>query len=343
MKRLLVLLVTVAMAIAMVGVVPAGAGEDTTVCLVADTSGFEDGSFNELALEGAERARHRLHVDIDAREPAELSDIPLILDELVVSGHCDLIIGVGFLVGGPMEDYIVAYPDQRFATIDHAYFPPYPNAAGLLFRVDQAAFLAGYVAAGLNETGTIGTYGGADILPVLMFMDGYDLGAMYHNATHGTSIAVLRELLDFQFVDPDLGYDTTIDLFDQGADTVFAVAGPTGLGSLDAAADRKALGDRVFVIEPDFDHFTIERDPSRILLTSVLKNIDVAVYNNIAALVDGSWPTGWVWEDLESGGVDIAPFHKTRNQVSGQLNHDLKGLRDGIIDGTIPTLPYPLP
>jgi basic membrane protein A len=181
-------------------------------------------------------------------------------------------------------------------------------------------------------------------------MDGYALGAEYFNARHGATVEVLGWdpwtqtglLLDWEFGNLPLGYATTMGLFDSGADTVFAVAGPTGLGSLAAAADRKAAGEVVRVIEPDFDWFILDRDPSRVLLTSVVKNVDVAVYNNIHALVTGTWTPGWTWEDLASGGVDLAPFHKTHNQVRG-IARELRMLRAGIIDGSIDTLPYGLP
>jgi basic membrane protein A len=149
------------MAIGVIAGVPVSAGAaDETVCLVADTSGFDDGSFNELALKGLERADRRLGIVADAREPAIEGDIPIILDELVVSGHCDLIIGVGFIVGGYMEPLVPSYPDQRFAVVDSVFSMPYSNVAALLFRADQASFLAGYVAARISATGAIGVYGG---------------------------------------------------------------------------------------------------------------------------------------------------------------------------------------
>ena len=178
-------------------------------------------------------------------------------------------------------------------------------------------------------------------------MDGYALGVRYFNEQNDATVEVLGWdpdtraglLLDFEFNNPDLGRTVTLDLFDQGADTVFAVAGGTGLGSLDAAAERKAAGDRVRVIESDFDSYYVYGDPARVLLTSVLKNTDVAVFNTIRSLVTHTWQPRPVWEDLGSGGVDIAPFHKTNNQVPGFLKNDLRAIRVGIVDGTIPTLP----
>ena len=105
------------------------------------------------------------------------------------------------------------------------------------------------------------------------------------------------------------------------------------------AIDRKAAGESVRVIGPDFDWAETFGDPDRVILTSAVKSPGVAVFNQIAALVDGTWTAGEVLEGLESGGVDIAPFHQLNRAVPGFLKNDLKSIRAGIIDGTIPTTP----
>ena len=348
MRKILVVLTTCAALLAVVGTAPAEAGHGVagTVCLVADQSGFDD-EFNAGALAGLERASGKLHVETRAEAAQVDDDLPFIIESFVDSGQCDLIIGVGFIVGLALEPFAAVHTDQRFAVVDFSYGGQFANASELLFQVDQAAFLAGYVAAGISETGKVGVYGGANIFPVTLFMDGYALGVDHYNQVSGSDVEILGwdpetrsgRLLDFEFQNPELGRTVTLELFDEGADTVFAVAGRTGEGSLQAAAERKAAGDDVRVIQPDFDWFDEYGDPARILLTSVIKDTDVAVFNTIEALVDGSWQPGMVWEDLASDGVDIAPFHKTANQVPGFLKNDLEAIRSGISNGTIPTLP----
>jgi basic membrane protein A len=177
-------------------------------------------------------------------------------------------------------------------------------------------------------------------------MDGYALGADYYNAQYGTSVEVLgwdpdlqTGLFTFDFSNPAAGQAMTSDLYDLGADTVFPVAGVTGFGALDEAALRKAGGETVRVIGVDYDWYEAFGDPDRVILTSVVKNYGPAVFNQIEALVNGTWHSGFVVEGLESGSVDIAKFHKLKRDVPAFIRKDLKGIREGIIDGSIPTIP----
>lgn len=350
MRKLVIALFASSLLVATIGgpsVAASGRGRDPNgkVCLVADQDGFVGIAADARA--GLERADRRIGVATAARAARTEADIPAIVESFVESGRCDLIIGVGFIVGFAMEPFVAANPHQRFAVVDLAYANRYDNVAEILFQVDEAAFLAGYVAARISDTDKVGVYGGANIVPVTLFMDGYALGVHYHNQRNGDDVEVLGWdpetrsgiLLDFEFDNPELGRSVAEGLFDQGADTVFPVAGRTSLGSLDAAIDRKRAGHDVRVIGPDFDWFRRYGDPARVVLTSVVKQAGVAVYHNIEALVDGTWQAGPIWEDLASDGVDIAPFHRTNRQVPGPVRRELRVIRSGIIDGSIPTLP----
>ena len=145
MRRLVVVLAAVSMLVAVVAIPSAGASHDVngTVCLVADQGGFDDGGFNAGALAGLERAGRRLHVATRAVAADAETELPGIIGSFVDSGECDLIVGVGFRVGGAMEPFVVANSGQRFAVVDFAYETSYENVAELLFRADQAAFMAG--------------------------------------------------------------------------------------------------------------------------------------------------------------------------------------------------------
>lgn len=317
-----------------------------TVCVVADPAGFDDAAFNSGVLEGAEQASRRLQVGLVTADPGTEAGIAEAIEGWAVSGNCDLIIGVGFVVGAVMEPYLLDYPGQRFAGIDHAFSNP-GNAASVVFESDQPAFQAGYVAAASSSTGKVGTYGGLPFPSVTDFMNGYALGVDYFNAQTGSTVEVLgwdvatqSGLFSFSFTDPALGFAIANDLFDEGADTVFPVAGATSLGTYTAAVERKAAGQEVRVVYPDFDPFDLfDRDRAKVLLTSAVKNFDVATYRQIEALVDGSWASGFVFENLATGGVDLAPFHRTNNQVPGFVRPALRDIRAGIVDGTILTLP----
>jgi len=341
----LVLTLLLGLLVGLVGAAPAAAGHDVNgnVCLVT-AEGFYDDALEAAA--GAKAAESKFHVATETRSGATGAEITAHIDAFVTHGDCDLIVGVGFTVGLLLEPFVVAYPDQRFVAIDWAFGGFYDNAAEVFFLSDQAAFLAGYIAAGVTETGKVGVFGGLPVPQVTLFMDGFALGATHYNDEHGTAVEVLgwdpalqSGLFTFTFDDPDAGQALASDLYDLGADIVFPVAGVTGFGAAFEAADRKAAGEDVRVIGVDFDWAEVFGDPNRIVLTSVVKNYGAAVFNQIEALVNGTWSGGLVFEGLERGAVDIAPFHKLNRDVPGYLKHDLKAIRVGIIDGSIDTSP----
>src|SRR6056297_661310 len=139
-------------------------------CLVTDQGGVDDQSFNQTAWEGMQNAEAELGVEIAVLESTSESDFEPNI-QAFVDQDCDLIVTVGFLLGEATAAAAEANPDQLFAIVDEAIEAD--NLLGLTFATEQAGFLAGYVAAGMTETGTIGTYGGINIPPVTVFMDGY--------------------------------------------------------------------------------------------------------------------------------------------------------------------------
>ena len=342
-----VVLVAVSVLVALVGAAPAGAGHgaDGKVCIVNSIGGSED-PFNAAAARGARSAEAKLHVDVETLDAETETDIDANIDAFVTAGDCDLIIGLGFITSDRLLPFIQANPGQQFALIDFSFGGVYPNVAEVIFRVDQAGFLAGYIAAGISETGKVGTFGGFPFPAVTAFMDGYALGVDWFNVEYGAAVEVLgwdpdlqSGLFTFSFQDPALGQAVASLLYDQGADTVFPVAGFTSFGAYDEAVERKAAGHDVRVIGVDFDWAGTFGDPNRVILTSVIKDYGPAVFNQIAALVAGTWTDGFVFEGLAEGSVDIAPFHKLNRVVPGFLKNDLKDLRTDIIEGAIPTVP----
>jgi basic membrane protein A len=352
MRRLVMLLLLAAMlllAVAPVAATPPSKRVRGKVCVVNDLGGG-DSWVNRSVAEGVKRAwgKHRVEaVTLDATNEAEIQSN---IDAFVTAGDCDLIMGVGFTVGFEMEPFILDPDnlDQLFAVIGFPIFWE-PNAAGVWFRPDEAAFLAGYIAAGVSETGKVGVYGGAPIPPVTDYMNGYALGVEYYNAQYGTSVEVLGWdphtqdglFSDWVFDDPE-GWGRSLGgyLMNEGADSVFPVAGRTGLGTMWEAQDRRDAGQPYArVIGVDYDWYAEHREYDRVLLTSVVKGFGQAAFDQIAALMDGTWAPELVFEDLASGGVDIAPFHHLNNVVPGHLKNDLKAIREGIIGGSIPTQP----
>jgi basic membrane protein A len=259
---------------------------------------------------------------------------------------CDLIVTVGFFLGDATSAAAVANPTVNFSIVDMAYDPTIPNVLGQVFRTDQAGFLAGYLAAGVSQTAVIGTFGGFQIPTVTAFMDGYALGAQYYNEQHGTSVTVLgwdpatqTGLFSMTFENADEGRRLGESLMDEGADIIMPVAGPVGLGTAAAVMERGGA----YIIGVDSDWFLTSPAYASIILTSVMKRMDVTVLDAVRMVVEGTFTGGMTVGDLPNGGVGLAPYHDLASLVSPELQAELDAVQAGIIDGSIATTPPPAP
>jgi basic membrane protein A len=173
-------------------VIPIGSGAgghevNGKVCVVNDLGG---NPLNASAAEGTKAARSKLHVDTETLDADTEAEIIANIDAFVTAGDCDLIFGIGFIVGSLMEPFIFANPGQDFVVVD-TVVSALPNVAQVEFLSNEAGFLAGYVAAGISETGKVGVFGGLPVPPVTVFMDGYALGVQWFNSENGASVEVL--------------------------------------------------------------------------------------------------------------------------------------------------------
>ncbi len=310
-----------------------------TACQVTDTGGIDDAGFNQTAWKGVEDAMAEYGIDGRFLESQAESDYEANLNSLL-GGGCDVIITVGFLMGDATKAAAEANPDQKFSIVDFAYDPTIPNVEGQVFATDQAAFLAGYLAAGMTETGVLGTFGGINIPPVTVFMDGFVHGANYYNMKHGTDVTVLgwnpdskEGLFTGNFDSLDDGRAFAQNLYDEGADIVMPVAGPVGLGSA-ALADELGT-DKLKIIGVDADQAVTDSEKSDVYLTSVLKRMDSTVQQVIKQVMDGTFEGGVVVGTLENDGVGLAPFHAFEDAVPAELKAELEEIKAGIIDGSI--------
>jgi len=319
-----------------VGGVAMPAPEQTfTVGQVTDVGGIDDKSFNQTAWAGAQRAMEELPVEAVFLESQQQTDYEKNLNELI-SQNKDLIITVGFLLADATKAAAEANPDSKFAIIDSASSAP--NVKGLLFDVAQPSFLAGYLAAGMSETGTVCTYGGINIPPVVEFMIGFQNGANYYSAQNGTEIEVLGwdnaandGVFAGNFESTDDGRRLAEVFFDEGCDVIFPVAGPVGLGSAAAAQERGLM-----MIGVDSDQFLSAPEFGDVFLSSVLKKMDAAVFDTIAALVDGSLTLGDDYlGTLENDGVGLAPYHDFEDKVPAELTAQIEQVIKDIIAGKI--------
>ena len=314
------------------------AAADFTACEVTDTGGIDDNSFNQTAWKGVQDAQAKLGIKGRYLESQAETDYTANINSLL--GQCDLIITVGFLLGDATKAAAEANPNQKFSIVDYAYDPVLPNVAGQVYATDQAAFLAGYLAAGMTKSGSLGVFGGINIPPVTIFMDGFHQGAEYYNKQKGTKVKVLgwdpvkREgLFTNNFDSLDDGRAFAQNLYDEGADIVLPVAGPVGLGS---AALANELGvDKLKIIGVDADLYLTDPERKHVYLTSIMKRMDATVMEVIDSAMKGTFKGGVVVGSLSNGGVDLAPLHDMETMVPDELKKELATIRQQIIDGTI--------
>jgi basic membrane protein A and related proteins len=303
-------------------------------CQVTDTGGIDDRSFNQTVWEGFQRAEDDLGIEIANLESNSESDYEPHINTFIEQ-DCDLIVTVGFLLGEATEEAAQANSDVNFGIIDFAYEEEYDNLLGMVFDTDQAAFLAGYAAAGMTETGTIGTWGGLPIPPVTIFMDGFLAGAEYYNQQNDADVEVLGwdgsdGVFTNDFDAQDAGANVTSDLLQNGADIIMPVAGPAGLGTA-TAIDSFGSGLMIWVDTDGYESTSF----GSIILTSVQKRMDNAVYTAIESVINGDFAGGTYVGTLENDGVGIAPFHDFEDEVPQELKDELDEIRQGIIDGDI--------
>jgi basic membrane protein A len=320
-------------------------------CYVSDTGGIDDRSFNQVIHEGLLRAESELGVEYSFVESTGAADYAPNLQAFLAQ-DCDLIVPAGFNLGTDTFALAEENPDQLFAIVDYDHFdftktPPedvtLDNVAELTFQTDQAAFLAGYLAAGMSESGTIATYGGVLFPTVTIFMNGLVAGVRSYNEDNGTSVEVLGWNADTQegtqiSPDPAVGFDNstegrrvTEDFIAEGADIILPVAGPTGLGTVAAAEDAG----NVKVMWVDVDGCVSVPDSCPLFLTSVQKNMDVAVYDTVLSVIEDRFQGGVVTGTLENNGVGIAPYHEFEGEIPQELKDRIEELKQGIIDGSV--------
>jgi basic membrane protein A and related proteins len=319
---------------------------------VTDMGGVDDKSFNASAWKGVTDAMAALPVDGKYLESAQQSDYAKNIQQMLTEKQ-DLIITVGFLLGVDTATSAKANPDQKFAIIDYTYpdcWPgavegkdcgsatDVPNVRGLAFQTDEAAMLAGYLAAGMTKTGKVGTFGGIALPTVTIFMKGFEAGVKYYNQQKGTSVQVVgwddatqAGLFTGNFNSTDDGKAFAESLVQEDVDIVMPVAGPVGLGS---AAYCQTSG-KCMLIGVDTDWFVSANEYANVELSSVMKKIDVAVYKTVEDVVKGKFTGGTVTYTLKDGGVDLAPFHNFDSQVSDTLKAEIKQLKADIISGAV--------
>lgn len=304
-------------------------GGPVRVGLVTDVGGFKDRSFNELALQGLRRAETELGAIGEPVQTWSEADYFASLRRLARNDN-DLVIGVGFLMADAMAQVAREFPDTDFAIIDVSQadlLGAPPNVLGLLFDESQAGYLAGYLAAMVamdrSERPVISAVGGQRIPPVQHYLAGYRTGA-------ADSEPQVRVQVDYAgtFLHRPLCRRIAERQIARGSQVLFAAAGKCGLGALDAADRAGILG-----VGVDADQSFLGDH----MLTSATKGVDVAVFDTIASVTDGTFTGGRdVLFELDGGGVGLGEISKDGAEYSQQLELIADQVAAGKIDTTRP-------
>jgi basic membrane protein A len=310
------------------------------VGMVTDIGGIDDKSFNATAWQGIERAMEELNVEGSYLESQQQTDYATNITQYMQQG-ANLVVTVGFLLADDTAQFAESNPDTNFAIVDYAYGGAYPNVRGLTFATDEAGFLAGYAAAAATQTGKVATFGGINIPPVTIFMVGFEAGVAYYNEQHGADVEVLgwntaenNGVFVGNFESTDDGRRVAEEFLAEGADIIMPVAGPVGLGSAQAV---KEAGD-AWVIGVDTDWTVSAPEYEDVIFTSVLKNMDVAVYDTIEMVADPGF-TDFGGEPyvgtLENNGVGIASV--AEGTIDAEVRQELDQIKQQIIRGELAT------
>jgi basic membrane protein A and related proteins len=298
------------------------------VGLVTDIGGLNDRSFNQLANEGLERAKSELGVDGRVLTSKSDADYVPNLSTLAQQKY-DLVIGVGFLMSDAMNTVATKFPDTNFAIIDfsQAALKAKPaNVRGLLFKENEAGYLAGYLAAlVVKDKGgdqVISSVGGQKIPPVDGYIAGYQAAAKEADAKAKTLNGYSQD-----FVDQAKCKEIALNQIAEGSQVVFQVAGQCGLGALDAAKEKGVLG-----IGVDADQGYLGDH----ILTSAQKKVDVAVFDTAKAVQDDSFKGGedQIF-DLKSDGVGLGKINAAGQKFADQIDE----IKQKIISGEITDIP----
>jgi len=322
----------------------AAAAGKTLGCMVTDTGGIDDRSFNASAWAGMQAAQSAgSGITVKYLQSTTQADyVPNI--NTFISQKCSIIVTVGFLMGDATSAAAKAHASQKFAIVDFSYTPPLPNVNALLFDTAQDGFQGGYLAAGMTKTGKVATFGGQKLPTVTIYMDGFWDGVQYYNQKHGTHVQVLGWNEQTQngsftgdFTNQTKGQTLTQTFISEGADIIFPVAGNVGLGAAKAVqqADAAAGSQKVNMMWVDVDGCVSAPQYCKYFITSVQKGIVAAVSTAVTSTASGSFKGGNYVGTLANGGVALAPFHTFDSKVPTSLKNELAQVKAGIVNGSI--------
>ena len=296
--------------------------------LVFDVGGLGDKSFNDSAYQGLLRARDSLRVGIEYLEPAEGTDREAALRQMA-AGRPGLIFGIGALFTDDIRAVANEFPDKRFACIDYAWQEGVevpPNVLGLKFREQEGCFLVGAIAGMVTQTNAVGFVGGMDNALIHKFEAGYRAGVRAVNPDCQVLVAYAGVTAN-AYKDPAKGKELALAQYDAGADIIFHASGSTGLGVFEAARDRDRLA-----IGVDADQ---QSEAPGHILTSMIKRVDVAIFETVRAVMKGSFAGGIHEVGLAEASLDYVYDEANRRWITPEIHSRVEALRADVLAGRI--------
>jgi len=305
--------------------VPAYA-EKPVVGFITGSSGLGDLSFNDMAYGGVRKAQQEFGFTLIVLEP-KADGKTTEKDVLDLVSRSDVILLLGAQHLELARDAALKHPEKTFILVEEPV-EGVPNMSSVIFKQNEGSFLAGALAALTSKTGKIGFVGGVAVPPVKAFEVGYREGAVY--AAPG--VEVLADYIapagDFSgFSDPEKANALAKSQYDKGADIVFAVAGLSGNGVIEAA---RQSGNLAIGVDSDQDSLA-----KGFVLTSMIKRLDAACYNELKAVMEGNFKAGPRYYGLENGGVSLSEMAYTRDKVPNKVMRKIEEVRQKIISGEI--------
>lgn len=322
MKKTLLTLITLA---ALSGTAMAA---ELKPALVYGTGGKFDKSFNEAAAAGAEKFKADTGVDYRDFEPTSDTQGEQAVRNFASRGY-NPVIGVSFAWTSAIEKVAQEFPETSFVIIDSVV--DLPNVSSITFKEHEGSYLVGLLAGMASKTGKVGFIGGMDIPLIRKFGCGYAQGAKAAN----TSVEVFQNMTGTTgaaWNDPVRGGELAKNQIDQGADVIYAAAGATGLGVLQTAADNKKLS---IGVDSNQNHV----HPGSVL-TSMVKRVDLAVYDSFKAVQDGAFKAGTVSLGVAEDGVGFALDDNNKSLITAEMMTAVEKAKADIVAGTVKVHDY---
>jgi basic membrane protein A and related proteins len=298
------------------------------VGLALDKGGRDDKSFNSAAFKGVTDAEKKLGIQVKVVESSDDSGIEPSLRTFAQKGF-DLVIGIGFIMGDPMKKIAAQFPNTKFLIVDSVV--DLPNVRSITFKEHEGSYLVGYIAALTSKTGKVGFVGGMDVPLIRRFEMGYKAGAKAANPKTEVISNYVGSSSD-AWRNPTRGKELATSQFGKGVDVTFAAAGASGLGVFDAAEEKKK-----FAIGVDSNQNWVK--PGRIL-TSMLKRVDLAVYDTVEKTTKGQFKGGVMEWGFKDGAIDFAMDEHNRAILTPEVEKKANEIKNQISSGKVSVPDY---